>query len=252
MKNPEVYPEKCFWHLGSYKYVQYRLVLEVLLQPYFSKRCLLLDAGCGPKGGYIQALPAIVQGIGLDISRANIEKSIKSSKDAQLTNASFLVSDLEIIPFRRGVFDLIVCCDVLEHVNDYEKAIRALSSCLKKDGKLFIVTSNGCSPVMAVDGLLPKQASSGIIQKFGFGSFFYERTRRVNPWTLGEALRRSGLEIEKLLMFGYPPFGNIYNFLVPKPPKIYYFWILLDKLTSFSFLQKLKEVIVLVASKSSS
>lgn len=213
----------------------------------------MLDAGCGSKGGYIYACthaPAIVQGIGLDISHTNIKQSVKSSKDAQLANASFLVGDLERIPFRRGVFDLIVCCDVLEHVNDYEKAIEELSFCLKMNGKLFIATSNGFSPIMAIDGVLPKQISGRIIQMFG--SFHYERTRRVNPWTLGEALNRCGLEIEKLLMFGFPPFGNIYEFLVAKSPKIYYLWILLDKLTNVSFLQKLKEVIVLVARKSRS
>jgi hypothetical protein len=51
-------------------------------------------------------------------------------------------------------------------------------------------------------------------------------------------------------MYGFPPFGNIYEFLVPKPPKIYYLWILLDKLTNTGFLKYLKEAIVSVASKS--
>lgn len=114
-----VYPE--FWRLGSYQYPFYRSRLHSLFELYVRKSCLVLDAGCGDKGGFIVTTSTYVQGVGLDINRKNIKKSAKRSKDLQLHNVSFLVGDLEKMPFHKDVFDVIVCCDVLEHVKDSEK-----------------------------------------------------------------------------------------------------------------------------------
>lgn len=97
---------------------------------------------------------------------------------------------------------------------------------------------------MFIDEILLKRVSYEINRRFG--AFHYERTCRFNPWNFVEKLDRYGLKVEKLLMSGYPPFGRpwIYHYSKIKPHKIFYFWIVFDKLTNFGFLRKFKENIL--------
>lgn len=240
------YPE--FWNLGPYKYPFYRSKLYNFFQLYARKASLVLDAGCGDKGGYAIKIPKNVQGIGLDIDRRNVKKSVEKSKNLQLCHLSFLQGTLENLPFVEKTFDVIICCDVLEHVENPEKAIRELAFSLKKGGKLLICTTNEFNPAMFLDGILPKKVSATIIRQFG-GAHHYERTRRLNPWSFWEKLNRYGLKLEKLLMFGYPPFGQpwIYHYSKVKPSIIFYFWIIFDRLTKIGFLKRFKEEMLVIA-----
>ncbi len=241
----DVFPK--FWRLGSYKYPMYRSKFHTLFELSLEKSSLILDAGCGDKGGYILATPIEVLGIGLDIDRKNMKKAAERSKELKLDNLSFLVGDLEKMPFRKNIFDVVVCCDVLEHVKNPEKAIRELAFSVKKGGELLICTTNAFNPAMFVDGVLPKHVSSVIVRKSG--AFHYERVYRLNPWNFVRKLNRYGLKVEKFLMFGYPPFGQpwIYHYSKTKPPAIFSLWILFDKLTNAGFLKNFKEEILVVA-----
>lgn len=244
----DTFPEP-FWHLGSYRYPFYGYELRSFFKSSVKGTYLVLDAGCGDKGGYILSMPTNALGVGLDIDRKNIERAVKRSKDLRLHNVSFLVSDIENTPFRKNQFNLIICYDVLEHLKDSEKAIKELAFSLKERGKLLISTTNAFNPTMFIDIKLPKNVIDVVLRRFGVSH--YERTYRFNPWNLAEKLRKYGLTVEKLLMFGYPPFGRpwIYEYSKIKPPKMYYFWILFNKLTNVGFLEKFKEVILIVAKK---
>lgn len=245
---PKIYTEP-FWHLGSYRYPYYRYKLRTLFESYVKKSHLVLDAGCGDGGGYLVTMSQNTCGVGFDIDRKSIEKSMKKARDIQLHNLSFLVADLDKMPFRKNQFNLIICCDVLEHLDNSEKAIRALSSSLKRGGRLLISTSNEFNPMMFIDLKLPKKVMGLILRKSGV--VHHKRTSRFNPWSLVEMLRKGELIIEKLLTFGYPPFPRpwIYQFSKIKPPRVYYLWILFNRLTNVSFLRKFKENILVVARK---
>jgi 2-polyprenyl-6-hydroxyphenyl methylase/3-demethylubiquinone-9 3-methyltransferase len=244
----DAYPE--FWNLGPYKYPFYRSKLYSLFQVYVKESSAVLDAGCGDRGGYLFDLPMNVQGIGLDVDRENIKKAAEMAKSLRLDNVSFLVGDIQKMPFHEDVFDVVICCDVLEHVKDAEKAIEGLASALKKDGRLLICTSNAFNPAMFIDGMILKKFSTVIIHALG-GTHHYQRTRRFNPWNLVNKLNEYGLKIEKLLMFGYPPIGRpwIYHYSKIKPPFIFHFWITFDKLTKARFLKKFKEEMLIVGKK---
>jgi len=171
-----------FWHLGSYKYPFYKSQLQIFLRSYIQKSFLILDAGCGPNGGYItKALN--IQGIGLDISRTNVENSIKMSKEIEKNELSFVVGDIAKMPFHEDTFDVIICQDVLEHVKDKENAISEIAFSLRRGGKILISTTNALNPSMFIDDILPKNVSEKIIRLFG-GGHYYERERRLNPWNL--------------------------------------------------------------------
>lgn len=57
-------------------------------------------------------------------------------------NAHFLCADLEAMPLRAGVFDVIVSFQVIEHLEDPTAFLDALSHHLKADGIALITTPN--------------------------------------------------------------------------------------------------------------
>lgn len=221
-------------------------MLRAHMEKYLKNSNVVLDAGCGPKTRYFSDLPQNVYGIGLDINRENVEKA----KKAGTGNTSWLVGSLQNFPFTEEVFDLIVCSDVLEHVKEPHKAIKELAMVLRKGGTLLITTTNVLNPEMFIDTRFPK-ISSMIIKRFGLGQFF-ERTYRFNPWTLTNEFGKYGLMVN-LHMFGDPPIGEpwLFHFLGLKPPKIYYVWIVFDKLTNVKIFEKFKETMFAIVKKPS-
>ena len=128
-------------------------VLETGIQPLRSeyiRKCLgkekleqpiSLDIGCG--GGIIaEDLALLSKAVtGVDPSKA----SLKTARDhAQLTNLSieYLEAYAESLPFEDNSFDLITCCDVLEHVNDVPKVISEISRVLRPAGVFVYDTIN--------------------------------------------------------------------------------------------------------------
>jgi len=233
-------------HLGSYEYPFRGGKLRLLFETYLSESCIVLDAGCGPTQRYISILPPDAWGVGLDIDRENVAKSKKANTSK---NVSFIVGDIQNLPFIDNTFDLVVCCDVLEHVEEQDKAVKELAAVLRKRGRLLISTSNLFNPALLIDTLFPNMISEKIIQRLG-GPTYYKRTYRFNSWNLVKKLRKCGLSV-KLLMFGYPPVWNpwLYEFSRQKPPKIVYLWIVFDKLTNMKLLKKFKELMLAIAKK---
>lgn len=239
-----------FWHLGSHKYPAYKIQLQTLFLLCVRKSFFILECGCGSDGGYLTKTKNIT-GVGLDISRANIEKSLKISKKFEKNNQSFVVGDMEKMPFREDVFDLIISQDVFEHIKDKEKAVSEIAFSLKEKGKILLSTTNAFNPSMFIDEILPKNISETIIRLLG-GPQYYERSRRLNPWNLNKILASHGIRLKKLLLTGIPPFGAPWLY-VDYPnlqlPMIFYPWILFDCLTNIRSFQKFKEVMIVVAEK---
>ena len=238
-----------FWHLGSYKYPLYLFQLQTLFLSCIRKSFFILECGCGSEGGYLTKTRNI-RGVGLDISRANIEKSIKISKKFSKNNQSFVVGNMEKMPFREDVFDVVICQDVLEHIRDKESAISEIAFSLKEKGKILLSTTNAFNPAMFIDEILPKIISETIIRLLG-GIQYYERNRRLNPWNLNKILASHGIILKKLVLTGIPPFGKPWLYVNSKtqPPMIFYPWILFDSLTNIHYFQKFKEVMIVVAEK---
>jgi SAM-dependent methyltransferase len=99
---------------------------------------LVLDAGCG-RGRmplYYKARPGVppVTFIGVDVSDERI-------KDARVKGsyAEIIKSGIETLPFETGSFDVIVCEQVLEHLDDaaLESALSEFNRVLRPDGRLI-------------------------------------------------------------------------------------------------------------------
>ncbi len=101
-----------------------------------SKNNKVLDVGCG-YGEYLNLYEergAVVAG--MDVDKEAI-KGIKNARYASITS----------IPFEDNSFDTLNCIDVLEHVDDEDKAFSELSRVLKKDGTLIMTVPNRYYPI---------------------------------------------------------------------------------------------------------
>lgn len=101
----------------------------------------LLDVGCG--GGLLSeefaTLGCVVTGIDrsaptLAAARAHAEKSRLPIR--------YLEGSAECLLFADQTFDVVCCCDVLEHVDDLEQVVREISRVLKPGGVFFFDTIN--------------------------------------------------------------------------------------------------------------
>ena len=128
-------------------------ILETGLQPLrirYIKKCLAkagivnpmsLDIGCG--GGIIaEDLARISRSTtGIDISKASLETAKQHALESGLT-IDYIEAYAEELPFSDNSFDLVSCCDVLEHVNDVPKVISEISRVLRPGGVFVYDTVN--------------------------------------------------------------------------------------------------------------
>jgi SAM-dependent methyltransferase len=114
-----------------------RLLLEFLRQISFQE---CLDVGCG--NGEIPLLmkaeyPGLGKYVGVDLSPVAVQKN-----RSLVPNGEFQVLDIEqgVLPTR---FELIICCEVIEHLENWDSAFENLSKMLKPGGFLIVSCPTG-------------------------------------------------------------------------------------------------------------
>jgi 2-polyprenyl-6-hydroxyphenyl methylase/3-demethylubiquinone-9 3-methyltransferase len=100
-----------------------------------------LEVGCG--GGF---LCEEIARMGFDVTGADpsvrsIEAAKKHAKTSGL-NIRYESGSGEALPYHDSTFDIVFCCDVLEHVNHVQKVISEISRVLKPGGIFFYDTFN--------------------------------------------------------------------------------------------------------------
>lgn len=114
------YHDPRFWH-RRYHTKRSKKVMDALRQSLNRGSCFL-DAGTGT-GDYLSACsPHVGRAVGIDNSLSDLRdaRSLLAGK-ADVAQAS--IADL---PFRGSSFDLILCTEVLEHVEDFDGALSEL------------------------------------------------------------------------------------------------------------------------------
>jgi ubiquinone/menaquinone biosynthesis C-methylase UbiE len=127
----------------------------------------VLEIGSGA-GEFLNTLPCR-DSFGLDISEAALRIARSNS-----THARFLKSKAETLPFKDERFDIVICCEVIEHVDDPLQTLHEIHRVLKKDGALFISFPNYYNPIylfvrlMATFFKQPQWISLQIVDRYLF------------------------------------------------------------------------------------
>jgi ubiquinone/menaquinone biosynthesis C-methylase UbiE len=100
----------------------------------------VLDAGCGTGYGLTILKDAgATRIVGVDISA---EAVATASKAGDGERVEVVQGDVAALPFADGEFDLVVCFEVIEHVEDRDTVLDELSRVLGPEGILCISTPN--------------------------------------------------------------------------------------------------------------
>jgi SAM-dependent methyltransferase len=100
----------------------------------------VLDAGCGTGYGCeIMAAAGARRVAGVDISESAITEARAA---AAQTAAEFVVGSLHALPFPDASFDLAVCFEVIEHIEERDLALLELRRVLRPEGILAVSSPN--------------------------------------------------------------------------------------------------------------
>lgn len=101
----------------------------------------VLDVGCG--GGLLAEEFARLncRVTGIDPSEASLATARQHAQQSRL-DVTYQAGVGEHLPFSDASFDIVVCCDVLEHVHSIEQVIKEVARVLTPEGIFFYDTIN--------------------------------------------------------------------------------------------------------------
>lgn len=119
------------WHLGK---------LSIILSMIDAMPVSILDVGCA-SGWFLSRVSKRYPEaycVGIDKYRRAIDYGKKHYKSLEL-----LYADAHKLPFQANSFDLVICTEVLEHVNDPAGVLREIKRVLKKNGSAIVEMDSG-------------------------------------------------------------------------------------------------------------
>lgn len=129
---------------------------------------------------------------GIDFTEAMIDKARENARKLGFTNVDFIQGDIEDIPVRFGVVDVVISNCVLNLVPDKPKAFSEIFRVLKQGGHFCIsdVVLKGELPVGVkedatmyagcVSGALPRDEYLGIIEEAGFVNVDVKKEKKID------------------------------------------------------------------------
>lgn len=103
----------------------------------FARGKVVLDIACGE--GYGSNLLA---DIAKSVTAVDIEQHVieRASKKYTAENIQFITGSVQEIPLADSLFDMVVCYETIEHVDQHDKVMRELKRVLKPGGIILIST----------------------------------------------------------------------------------------------------------------
>jgi len=138
-----------------------------------------------------------VELVGVDVLRANVLYSKRRWR-----KRSYLVADLNMLPFRESTFGGTLSSDVLEHVDNKTAVLKEFARITVKGGFFIGCSSNILNPVMYLYVKLPRLMMPLVMKLAGAGH--YDRHSRFSPRSLAKTLKATGYQMNYLYLLGYP------------------------------------------------
>lgn len=146
---------------------------------------------------------------GIDFTEAMIEKARENARTLGYTNVDFIHGDIENIPVRFGVVDVVISNCVLNLVPDKPQAFSEIYRVLKQGGHFCIsdvvlqgelptgVKEDATMYAGCVSGALPREEYISIIEEAGFTNVEVQKEKKITLPDELLLLYMSGEELEK-------------------------------------------------------
>lgn len=121
-----------------------------------------LDLGCGT-GWLTVALGEDSYTVGVDLELELLKMAHERGKSRQI-DVDFVLASGSSLPFKKDIFDFVVCYYVLEHINNVDSALTEIVRILSSVGRIFVAVP---SKMRIALGLSPPHARS-YQRLFGF------------------------------------------------------------------------------------
>lgn len=177
--------------IGPLTHTRYRL-LSALLPQDLRGSPAIIDIGCG-NGAYLSFLQGAIPGVRL----CGIEPTVAGKAAADPAVRHFILTGTvaEVAArLRAGTFDVVICSEVLEHVDDPEGSLRIIYSLLRPGGRALMTVPGGMRHWSSQDEV------AGHLRRFEFDEF-----RQMQ--------QEVGFEVTEQYGWG-GPFASVYNHLV--------------------------------------
>jgi 2-polyprenyl-6-hydroxyphenyl methylase/3-demethylubiquinone-9 3-methyltransferase len=156
-----------------------------------------LDVGCG--GGFLAEEFARIgcRVVGVDPSPVSIRTAREHAESAGL-EIEYAVATGERLPLDSASFEIVYCCDVLEHVSDLDRVIEETARVLKPGGIYLFDTINRTtvSKVLAIKLVQDWRLTRLIDTRLHSWELF------IKPTELEETLRRHGMRLGEITGLG--------------------------------------------------
>lgn len=134
--------------ISALEQLQHVLKEEVFTKPQLT----VLEAGCGSSSNF--ELPQSARVVGIDISQTELDKNTVVSEK--------ICGDVQTHPLPKNNYDLIVCWDVLEHLERPELAMNSFVNAAKPGGYILLAFPN----VQSVKGIVTKFTPFSVHKSF--------------------------------------------------------------------------------------
>jgi 2-polyprenyl-3-methyl-5-hydroxy-6-metoxy-1,4-benzoquinol methylase len=156
-----------------------RLIVDCLSQERFAS---VLDVGCG-NGELLallhEAFPSVSTLVGVDLSPDQVERNAR-----RLAGMEFFAMDVQRDAIDR-TFDLVVCSEVIEHLDDPRAAVKNLARMVRPGGRLLVTCPTGTM----------------YATERHFGHVRHPKAEELSAWA-----REAGLDAVSLWNWGWPTY----------------------------------------------
>ncbi len=174
--------------------IPYTLPIALEMSPNVKGK-KILDIGCGfGRLSLLCALKKADRVVAVDLSEPLIKALDNTIRFLNLKNVEAHIMDAEKLDFEPNQFDIIYCCEVIEHLPSPVKALRLIHSLLKPTGSLILSTPNALN-IVGFKQRFMKLFHHNWISPYGAGQ---PELHMFTPMSLRALLSTLGFEIKAL------------------------------------------------------
>jgi len=151
---------------------------------------LILDAGTGTGRFATWLAKKGFEVIGVDLSHKMLNVAKKKVKKLGL-DISLILADIHFLPFKSGVFDGVICVNVIDHLSAINEFLKNIADVLKLEGYLIFNFSNILSPYLPI-AIIVNSRKQALFKRGKIHSRWFT-LREINALTL-----RNGFSIKEI------------------------------------------------------